>query len=127
MHIEISYSLQKCLAHQQMIKSTSINLVFCDMLQHCCMMAVASTHRYAHIHSAWEIDDTEVTLKRNPKTDGPRRATQKANMKCRERCIVINLQVHKSCVSWAGRCGCADCAELLLKLLMQCPWTPAHD
>ena len=26
-------------------------------------------------------DDTEVTLKRNPKTDGLRRATQKANMR----------------------------------------------
>ncbi len=31
-----------------------------------------------------EIDDTEVTLKRNPKTEGLRRATQKANMKCRD-------------------------------------------
>ena len=27
--------------------------------------------------------DTEVTLKRDPKTDGLRRATQKANVKCR--------------------------------------------
>ena len=27
------------------------------------MMAVASTPRYAHIHSAWEIDDTEMKLK----------------------------------------------------------------
>ena len=27
-------------------------------------------------------DDTEVTLKRDPKTDGLRRATQKANMRC---------------------------------------------
>ncbi len=31
-----------------------------------------------------EEDDTEVTLKRNPKTDGPRRATQRTHMRCRE-------------------------------------------
>ncbi len=31
---------------------------------------------------AWSRkDDTEVTLKRNPKTDGPRRATQRTNMR----------------------------------------------
>jgi hypothetical protein len=29
--------------------------------------------------------DTEVTLERNPKTDGPRRAKQKGDMRCRER------------------------------------------
>jgi len=33
-------------------------------------------------HYTREIDDTEVTLKPNPTTDGPQRATQKANMKC---------------------------------------------
>ncbi len=26
----------------------------------------------------WEKDDTQVTLKRNPETDGPQRVTQKA-------------------------------------------------
>ncbi len=41
--------------------------------------------------------DTKVTLKRNPKTDGPRRATQKGNMECREQNIITNLQVHNSC------------------------------
>ncbi len=46
--------------------------------------------------------DTEVTLKRDPKTDGLRRATQKADMKCRERKLVTSLQVHKSC-ELAGR------------------------
>ena len=37
------------------------------------------------ISSMLMMDDTEVTLKRNPKTDGLRRATQKANVRCRER------------------------------------------
>ena len=54
--------------------------------------------------------DTEVTLKRDPKTDGLRRATQKAELKCRERKLVKNLQVHKS-RELAGRCRGADCAE----------------
>ena len=31
-----------------------------------------------------EIDDTKVTLERNPKTDRLRKATQKADMRCRE-------------------------------------------
>ena len=36
------------------------------------------------MRAVWvEGDDTEVTLKRNPKTDGLRRATQKADMKCK--------------------------------------------
>ena len=35
-------------------------------------------------YAAGEIDDTEVTVKQNPKTDGPQRAMPKANMKCRE-------------------------------------------
>ena len=33
--------------------------------------------------SAMEEDDTTVTLERNPKTDGLRRATLKADMRCR--------------------------------------------
>ncbi len=45
----------------------------------------------------WGGGGTEVTLKSNPKTDRLRRATQKANLKCRKRKLVTNLQVHKSC------------------------------
>lgn len=35
-----------------------------------------------HLSDDWFID-IKVTLERNPKIDRPRRATQKANMKCR--------------------------------------------
>ena len=37
-----------------------------------------------------------MTLKRDPKTDGLRRATQKANMKCRERKLVALLGIQQS-------------------------------
>ena len=62
------------------------------------------------LHCTPAEGDTEVTLKRDPKTDGLRRATQKAELKCRERKLVKNLQVHKS-RELAGRCRGADYAE----------------
>ena len=49
-------------------------------------------------HFARGRDDTEVTLKRNPKTDGPRRATKKADMKCTER-QKYAIDSHSTCTS----------------------------
>ncbi len=43
-----------------------------------------------------ERDGTEVTLERNPKTDGLQRAMQKATMRCRGRWIIKNLQVYRN-------------------------------
>ena len=58
------------------------------------------------------MDDFEVTLKRNPKTDGLRTAMQEADMRHRGQEIVTNLQVHRKLYSTrcatCGMCFAAD-------------------